>query len=128
MLKAINSFFKNENRETQDRFHKHILYINRKEKLFSLEKVFSVLFSFYLLLVCLQQFETCCVLPSPAKSWKMIIFTMTMEYNERKRQKKNQLMISKMNCWVCSYILRKKMNQGLLMQWEMLKILMKPLQ
>ena len=128
MLKAINSFFKNENRETQDRFRKHILYINRKEKLFSLEKVFSVLFSFYLLLVCLQQFETCCVLPSPAKSWKMIIFTMTMEYNERKRQKKNQLMISKMNCWVCSYILRKKMNQGLLMQWEMLKILMKPLQ
>ena len=128
MLKAINSFFKNENRETQDRFRKHILYINRKEKLFSLEKVFSVLFSFYLLLVCLQQFETCCVLPSPAKSWKMIIFTMTMEYNERKRQKKNQLMISKMNCWVCSYILRKKMNQGLLMQWEMLKMLMKPLQ
>ena len=60
LLKDIDCFFEKGNRDTQERFRKHMLEICRKEKV-SLEKAFCVLFLFYLMLVCLSQFITCCV-------------------------------------------------------------------
>ena len=72
-LKVRDEFFEKEFGETQERFPKHLLEICRKEKA-SVEKVFFVVFSFYLLLMCLSQSVICCVLQSQTKNWKLILF------------------------------------------------------
>ena len=75
LLKVIDEFFDKEIGKTQERFRKRLLEICRKEKA-SVEKVFFVMFSFYLLLMCLSQSMICCVLQSETKNWKMILFLL----------------------------------------------------
>ena len=68
LIKSIDSYFEKQSGETQVSFHNHKLEIFKKEKV-SFGKLFSVLrFLFYMLLVCLSQFMTYCVLPSQTKN------------------------------------------------------------
>ena len=46
LIKSIDRFFKNQEKDIQKSFHKHTSEICRKEKV-SLQKVFSVLFFYY---------------------------------------------------------------------------------
>lgn len=64
--KVSDELFEKEYGESQKNFCKYLFEICRKEQT-SVEKVFFILFSFHLLLVCLLQFMFCCLLLSQAR-------------------------------------------------------------
>ena len=88
LIRSIDSFFKHQDRDIQEIFHKHILEICRKEKV-SLEKVFSVLyFAVFVVGVFIIIYGLLCFTITNPKLKHEVIFIIAMEYSKRKSEEK----------------------------------------